>query len=250
MAVSDRRQRQFEQREADLLAIAQSVVADHGCHALSIDKVAARFEYSRATVYLHFDNKADVLTALAAKALEHQFGACERALLQPWRTRERLLSILVIHAESIRLRPHLIGVNQLLYDRRLIDEANPARREELAKQRARAYALAEALVREAWSCGDLTPPPRPEPAAVLLPVWSLIVGGGTILADPAGVWRSRLGDPHPVLLQGFHDLLDGMSWRPLSDDWDYHASAARILGLVRSESLLEGWNSGPGDPNS
>lgn len=250
MTASDRRQRQFEQREADLLAIAECVVAEHGCHALSIDKLAARFEYSRATVYLHFDNKADVLTALAAKALEHQFGACERALAQPWRTRERLLSILVIHAESIRRRPHLITVNQLLYDRRLIDEASPARRDELSNQRARAYALAEALVREAWSCGDLTPPPSPEPAAVLLPAWSLIVGGGTILADPAGVWRSRLGDPLPTLLRGFHDLLDGMAWCPRSADWDYPASAARIQALIETESLLEVWNPPPEIPNT
>lgn len=232
MSATDRRRRAFAKREHRLLGAAERVIAEHGCQALSMDRLGTMIEYSRATVYLHFNNRSDVMTAVAAGALHAQIALLERVLAVTGRSRERMLAVYLVFEHGFRARPHLAPVTQLLYDRRMIEEASEERREQLNRARGRTFALAEGLVREAWASGDLDPANPPDPAAVLLPVWSLMVGGGTVLADPVGVWRAGPVDPAEALRRGWHALLDGVGWRPLSGDHDYGAATERIETMI------------------
>lgn len=239
MSASDRRQRAFARREHRLLGAAERIVAEHGCQALSMDRLGSMIEYSRATVYLHFANKSDVMTAMAAEAMGEQLAILERVLAAPGRSRERMLAVYLVFEHGFRSRPHLARVTQMLYDRRMIEEASDGRREQLDRARGRTFALAEGLVREAWASGDLDPSDSPDPAGVLLPVWSLMVGGGTVLSDPEGVWRAGKSDPVETLRGGWHGLMDGLGWRPFSDEHDFEGVADRIETMI-SESIQEG----------
>jgi len=232
MAASDRRQRAFARREHRLLGAAERVVADEGCQALSMDRLGSMIDYSRATVYLHFSNKSDVMTALAAGAMSAQLAILERVLAEPGRSRERMLAVYLVFEHGFRHRPHLARVTQMLYDRRMIEEASEERRSQLDHARARTFALAEGLVREAWASGDLEPETPPDPTGVLLPIWSLMVGGGTVLSDPEGVWRSGPVGPVEGLRAGWHALMDGIGWRPTWEEHDYRATTKRLGSLI------------------
>jgi hypothetical protein len=47
-----------------------------------------------------------------------------------------------------------------------------------------------------------------------------------------------VGDPRVVLRRMGGRLLDGLGWRPLSSEWDYRATMARIYAEVFPPSLL------------
>ncbi|GJM18370.1 MAG: hypothetical protein DHS20C14_05830 [Phycisphaeraceae bacterium] len=229
------------------MRIAEEVIAEHGCHALSIDKLASRFEYSRSTVYLHFDNKADVLCAVATAVLDRQFGACELILPEARNARERVLTVALVHAESVKRHPHVIMVNLMLYDRRMIEQANERRRAALYAQRSRAYAVAETLVHEATGAGHLK---TDAPASVLLPVWSMMLGGSAVLADPQGIWRERLASPDQAVFDGANALLDGLGWGPLSNTCNCEQARADIQMRIDERIPAECWNHGPAGANN
>jgi AcrR family transcriptional regulator len=66
-----------------LIAAARSVFQAHGFRAATVDEIAARVGASRATFYLHFANKQDVLYAIAeedGRAAPEYFGRLDAAL--------------------------------------------------------------------------------------------------------------------------------------------------------------------------
>ncbi len=80
-----------------MLDAAWQIVTEHGVEALTLAKVGSRVGVSRQAVYLHFGNRATLLTAMAAR-IDHTSGfrrklaaaqarppvAAYRALLEAW----------------------------------------------------------------------------------------------------------------------------------------------------------------------
>ena len=64
MNITDRRQREREERRELILAAARDVVRDEGIPALSIRKIAARTEYSPAMIYHYFSGKDEIVNTL------------------------------------------------------------------------------------------------------------------------------------------------------------------------------------------
>jgi AcrR family transcriptional regulator len=70
MGISDRRSREREQRQKDILAAAWSVAEDGGWATFSVERVAAKAELGRATVYGYFESLDALVEAMAEEALD------------------------------------------------------------------------------------------------------------------------------------------------------------------------------------
>ncbi len=70
MGISERRERERQQRQADILAAAWLVAERVGWATFSVEKVAAEAELGRATVYGYFESLEALVLALANKAFE------------------------------------------------------------------------------------------------------------------------------------------------------------------------------------
>ena len=66
-----------EQRREQILAAAETVVADKGLDSLRMDEVADRTGLSKGTLYLYFRNKHDLSLALLERVLEQELDAVE-----------------------------------------------------------------------------------------------------------------------------------------------------------------------------
>jgi AcrR family transcriptional regulator len=64
MATADRREREFRQREAALLAAAAELFEAEDWQAVTVDAIAARAEYAKGTVYIHFASKDEIYARL------------------------------------------------------------------------------------------------------------------------------------------------------------------------------------------
>ncbi|MGD1060844.1 MAG: TetR/AcrR family transcriptional regulator [Methanomassiliicoccales archaeon] len=69
MGVQDRRRREREAREAAILAAARELFISEGYEGASIDKIAAKLELSKRTIYLYFDSKDELYYAVAKASL-------------------------------------------------------------------------------------------------------------------------------------------------------------------------------------
>lgn len=74
MGIEERRTKEKERRQREILAAAWQVADTVGWAEFSIEKVAARAELGRATVYAYFDSLSCLLESMAAEALS-QFSA-------------------------------------------------------------------------------------------------------------------------------------------------------------------------------
>jgi len=77
--------RKEKAKEAKYIAIldaAENIIAQNGLDALSINKVAAKANIAKGTVYLYFENKEEIIGALTIRArtilLEYFKTYCER----------------------------------------------------------------------------------------------------------------------------------------------------------------------------
>ncbi|MBW1786607.1 MAG: helix-turn-helix transcriptional regulator [Deltaproteobacteria bacterium] len=60
MGIKERKKREKDERKASILNAAMQVYAEVGYHATTMEKIAARAELSRATLYLYFKTKDEI----------------------------------------------------------------------------------------------------------------------------------------------------------------------------------------------
>jgi TetR/AcrR family transcriptional regulator len=60
MGIQERKQREREQRKSMIVDCAMQIFAEKGIAATSMDEVAAKAEFSKATLYLYFKNKEEL----------------------------------------------------------------------------------------------------------------------------------------------------------------------------------------------
>ncbi|MCU0772322.1 MAG: TetR/AcrR family transcriptional regulator [Verrucomicrobia bacterium] len=77
-----RRQRERQQRRADILAAAERVFAAKGFHAASIEEIARSADYATGTVYLYFKDKETLYIELFEEKIR-ALGAAIRQHLTP-----------------------------------------------------------------------------------------------------------------------------------------------------------------------
>jgi AcrR family transcriptional regulator len=69
MGIEDRRQRERALRRASILDAAWEVAEERGYSGFSLERVAARAEIGRATIYSYFDSLDDILAEMSRIAL-------------------------------------------------------------------------------------------------------------------------------------------------------------------------------------
>ena len=67
--VADRREEETERRRAEIVDAAERLYAEIGWDAVTMDRVAKSARLSRALIYVYFQDKSDLLLAIAERAL-------------------------------------------------------------------------------------------------------------------------------------------------------------------------------------
>jgi AcrR family transcriptional regulator len=70
MGITERRAREREQRQSEILRAAWLVAEDGGWVTFSVERVAARAELGRATIYSYFESLESLVIAMSRDALE------------------------------------------------------------------------------------------------------------------------------------------------------------------------------------
>lgn len=81
MGVQERREREKKGIREEILAAARALFVQEGYENVSIRKIAERIEYSPGTIYLYFQDKADILAQISEETfsrLEQKLAAINR----------------------------------------------------------------------------------------------------------------------------------------------------------------------------
>lgn len=74
MGVAERRAREKEELRQAILDAAGQLIIENGYENFSIRKIAEKIEYSPATIYLYFNDKAEILASICAEVFGQLMG--------------------------------------------------------------------------------------------------------------------------------------------------------------------------------
>jgi AcrR family transcriptional regulator len=232
MATKTRKQREIEARHRKILKVAGRHLLEKGYLGLSMDKIAAEVEYSKGTVYQHFNCKEAVVATLALETARIRIGLFETAATFRGSPRERMTAVgLAAELFVLHFPDHFLC--EQIARNAVREKISAEQQQELAFCEQRCMGVCTGLVRDAIAAGDLTLPPDTCAEELAFGLWAAAYGVFSIVVSKTFPLKLLgIEDPLVTLRKNQHRLLDGYGWRPLSHEHDYEAAAQRIFTEV------------------
>lgn len=241
MTPPTRKERELAERERLILDVAARLLVERGYLGLTMDRIAAATEYSKGTIYQHFQNKEDILTALAAESAQRRVSLFERAATLRGKPRERLCAVGLAANLFVQLHPLHFHCEGIIGAQSIRSKASEKRIQELESCEVGCMEVIRGLARDAVSQGDLAYEDPAIPQVIVLGLWSMTIGFHHILSVEGNAIETKLGfeDPQAALFSAYDRYLDGFGWRPLSSEWDYRATFQRAREEVFAAEHLQ-----------
>lgn len=224
-----------QQREQELLMLAQHILQQEGFAGLTMDRLTALSPVSKGTIYNHFCSKEDLITALSVDSLQRQLALLQRAQQIPGNSREQALALHLAYHRFSMTEPTLFLCLLTATTPGVVEKSSAARlalRQQLEFQLA---AICQQTMAKAITLGDLAQPVGDSSDALAFVQWALAFGSNALLKPTQQLGLFGQLPPQPTMLLGINLLLDGLNWKPLSSEWDYQASWQRIMALLAIE---------------
>lgn len=225
--MAPRKQLQIAEREREILRIAGDILHQEGVSGLTMERVLARVDFSKGTLYNHFTCREDLLVAVHAQCFTEHLAYFERGALFRGRARERFLAAGVGHdvKQMLDPKPFRFALND-----QILNAASERWREMFLNMHRECMAIFIGIVRDGIASGDL--PETEPPEFVAAAAWAACVGADELYENGFVFRGLSHADYLSVQLRIVAKLLDGLSWQPLSLDHDYEAVRLRVLAEV------------------
>ncbi len=217
MAVLSRKQREIAERHNHFLDIARSLLHEEGFHQLSMDRVAELAEYSKGTVYQHFNCKEEMLGQLCISAMQRLYGLGQRALNHKGPHRERLLAFFIAHDVFQHLEYDDVCMMQNYHTDQVLVKLSPATRTRHDELEKNIFQLVQSIVEDAMEAGDL-PTDRATSGDIVFGLWSLTHGAQSLRSLGLPFEQMGVSNASTAIVGMLESLLDGLGWKPLSNE--------------------------------
>jgi AcrR family transcriptional regulator len=236
MSTATRKQQEIRKRELMLLGIARVMLVEDGFANLGLDRLAEATDYSKGTIYQHFSSKEDLVAALAVQSCETRLDLFTRAARYPGTSRERMLALVAADEIFAQRYPHYFQSEMIIRMANLDARASSERRERLEQLEQQILKIAFGLVREGIERKDLTLARPWTPEKVTFALFCQDIGAHmAVLNYSSVVGKMGITSTSPHLLDNLNLLLDGLQWKPLSNDFDYSATVVRVTDQILTE---------------
>ena len=166
---------------------ASRAFAEYGMRKTTIDDIVREAGVARATLYKHFETKADVFAAVVRKEAGEMIDAVQLAVEAESTAREKMRAALVAHTDMMRRKLNIL--------RLMVEEAAHGRvhsRPGMDELRSRAVRVYERILADGVASGELSV----DDVAAAAPVLVLLFKGlfMAVLAEAIGPERDALVD--------------------------------------------------------
>ena len=224
-------------REEELVDLAVVIINEQGFAGLSLEKLTAKSCYSKGTIYNHFSSKEDCLSALCIRAISSILDLFKRALTFDGSSREKAVAVHYAYQLYARLQPTLFMA--------VLSSKAPGVREKTSIERMGVMDkfefeinnFSDALFRNAVADGSLILAEHMSIETLSFSNWAMSFGTNVLATSAKEATAVNRLDPKTLLLQNINLLHDGMSWHPLSKDWDYQNTWRRVEREIFAEDI-------------
>ena len=218
-------------REKFMLEKAREMLNSDGFQALTLPGLAEFSGYSKPTIYKYFPNKEDLMVALAVESTALQISYLESAAQFKGKSREK---IHVIHSLDTTVLQEFGRDFLLIHTNKIRSMASLNRQKQLDDLVERRLEILAGIIHEAVQAEDLNLPAAMTKYELIFILMATVLGGHAMRESDSPVmekWFKEINFQHSLL--GI--LLDGLGWKPFSDEWDYSESINRFYNEVFPE---------------
>ena len=217
MTVLSRKQREIADRHNQFLAIARQLLHEEGFHQLSMDRVAELAEYSKGTLYQHFNCKEEMLGQICISAMQRLFELGQRALNYSGSHRERLLAFFIAHDLFQKLEPNDVSVMHNFHSDQVLEKLTDITKQRHLELQQSIFNSVKSLVEDAMTAGDL-PRSNASSGDIVFGLWSLTHGAESLRTNNLPLQELGVADSGVAVVGMLSKLLDGLEWQPLSQN--------------------------------
>ena len=239
MNTGTRKQREIAERHRLFLDLGREMIIDDGFGNFGMDRLAERAEYSKGTVYQHFNCKEELLIQLCIRNHRQLESLFARARNLSGNPREKLLAIFLAHNLWTALDPAVMHMYQAFCGGEFKDKVTPASLEDHDALERNIIGIVASIVIAAVDAGDLTLPAEMNPNELVFGLWATCHGGQILQTMDLPLQEFGIRHPASVLLQISQATLDGMNWRPLSSDFDYNKTMQSLIANEFAEECRQ-----------
>jgi len=230
-----RKDRERKIREELILNHARRLLLSQGYQGFSLDDLAKAIEYSKGTIYLHFESKEDLGLAVATQSLTERAILFERAALFNGTTRERASAIGFACCHFMISNPDHFKIEMMMTSNSFFEKASKLHQKDHARAGARTFRAMTGVVHAGMEAGDL-PRGKVSPEQIAFAMASITVGTHVMSQIPEMDIMAGIHTSVNIIRQNQDALLDGFGWKPLSPETDTHAVDLRIRDEIFPEA--------------
>ena len=235
MATSERKKREYAQRETLIIDTARHLLLEIGYIELNMDRIAELTEYSKGTIYQHFSCKEEILVAMLIQSAQK----CGMFLLRGSRfqgtPRERVAAMALGYDLFIRLNPDHFKSKLLLLNASIRGKASPAWQKNLERAEQDNIGIVFEVLRDAVKEGHLQLRKGVTIEEVTFGLWTGAFGAYVLMFSEVNLFALGILDPRKAVWANIHALLDGFGWHPFFHELDWEETRNRILKEIFSQ---------------
>ena len=226
-----RKAREYAAREELIIREARKFLLERGFQGWNMEDLAQAVEYSKGTLYQHFDSKEDLALAVVTGSLEQRSDLFDKAAKFKGGTRERIRAICCACCEFATAHPEYFSVDLMLKSVSFWDKASEERKEDHRLQAGRCWRTIQQIIIEAQAVGDL-PKDRLRPEEAAFALIACTVGSHIMTAENDLRVMAGITDIMATVRRNGDLMCDGLGWRPLSHEFDYAETERRVVREV------------------
>ena len=228
MTLLSPKQQEIRDREQRILQLSRRIVLSGGWQTLSLESLAAELNVSRGTIYNHFPCREEIMLALLAETLDRRRSMLQQAAAWRGSPRLRLVAMTVAAEVFARTCPEHFHVQRLVQSASMESRTTPERQAAVRNGQLHCLGMMTGIVRDALAQDHLSLPQNLTPEDLIFGLTCLSDGAAAAIITTSTAVESGIRAPWSAVRFAIQHLLDGYSWTPLADQFDYHAAVETI----------------------
>lgn len=237
MNTLSRKEKNILSRQNELVDLALDIIETDGISGLTMDKLTSDSDYSKGTIYNHFAGKEDVLCAISIQCLDELNNLFTRAIKFNGNTREKLIAVQFAYLLYSQLKPTQFMCVLSCKTSAVAEKTSENFNQISLDKEIELMALLNQLVHEAVKHGDLTLTGTASAESITFSNWASSFGTLSLLLRADASHLIKQLNLQQTFLNNICINLDGLNWKPLSQDFDYQQTVQRIKDEIFASEI-------------
>lgn len=229
MATSERKKREYAQRETLIIDTARNLLVEVGYIDLNMDRIAELTEYSKGTIYQHFSCKEEILMEMLIQSAQKCGKFLIRGSQFQGTPRERVAAMALGYDLFIRLNQDHFKSKLLLQNESIRKKASAVLQNNLEKAEQDNFGIVSGVLQEGVQQGHVQLREGVTAQEVSFGLWTGAFGAYVLMFSEVNLNALGISDPRKAVWENIHALLDGFGWHPFFHELKWDETRNRIL---------------------